>query len=432
VWSSGDRFFAREADVKPPERSPFALTGAVIVDGRGGAPLAGHAVIITDDRIVDIVPAARLPESVVRHDLSGMTLLPGLIDTHVHLLGQRSMDNSQMTFVGEGLRAARATADLGRLLAAGITTVRDCGSYTALALKQAVAEGSVPGPRIVACGRFIERTGGADDAPSMPVAWAQEGGPWAPRLADGPDEIRKAVREQLRAGADWIKTCTTGAVTTQESSRPDLLEWSDEEIGTLVEEAHRLGSRVAVHAHANAGIRQALNAEADTIEHGTFLDDETARMMAEQGKYLVPTLFVLNELVERGADFGTPAWVLAKAREVKVARQASLEAAFRHGVPIAMGTDIGGQDLLPHGRNAAELALLVAAGMSPSDAIVAGTSGAAHCIGLEADIGAIEPGKVADLIAVPGDPLHDIKVLQDVLWVMQWGRVVHDRRGMVG
>lgn len=410
----------------------LALTGAVIIDGRGGAPLAGHAVVISDDRIAEIVPEVRLPESMTRHDLPGMSLLPGLIDAHVHLLGQRTMDNSQMTFVGEGLRAARATADLGRLLAAGITTVRDCGSYTALALKQAVAEGSVPGPRVVACGRFIERTGGADDAPSMPVAWAQEGGPWAPRLADGPDEIRKAVREQLRAGADWIKTCTTGAVTTQESSRPDLLEWSDEEITTLVEEAHRLGARVAVHAHVNAGIRQALNADADTIEHGTYLDDETARMMADQGKYLVPTLFVLHELVERGADFGTPAWVLAKAREVKIARQASLEAAFRHGVPIAMGTDIGGQDLLPHGRNAAELALLVAAGMNPSDAIVAATSGAAHCIGLEDKIGSIAPGKLADLIAVPGDPLRDVTILQDVPWVMQSGRVVQDRRGELG
>lgn len=406
-----------------------ALTGAVIVDGRGGAPLLEHAVIISDDRIVEIMPAARLPESVYRHDLSGMTLLPGLIDTHVHLLGQRTMDNSQMTFVGEGLRAARATADLGRLLTAGITTVRDCGSYTALDLKRAVAEGSVPGPRIVACGRFIERTGGADDAPYMPVAWAQEGGPWAPRLADGPDEIRKAVREQLRAGADWIKTCTTGAVTTQEGSRPELLEWSDEEIATLVEEAHRLGASVAVHAHANAGIRQALDANADTIEHGTYLDDETARMMADQGKFLVPTLFVLHELAERGAEFGTPAWVLAKAREVTVARQASLEAAFRHGVPIAMGTDIGGQDLMPHGRNAAELALLVAAGMSPGDAIVAGTSGAARCIGQEAEIGSIEPGRLADLIAVPGDPLHDITLLQDVPWVMQWGRIVSNRGG---
>lgn len=373
-----------------------------------------------------MLPEARVPDDISHIHLDGMTLLPGLIDAHVHLLGQRSMDNSQMTFVGEGLRAARATADLGRLLDAGITTVRDCGSFTALALKQAVVEGSVRGPRIVACGRFIERTGGADDAPSMPLEWAQRGGPWAPRLADGPDEIRKAVREQMRDGADWIKTCTTGAVTTQESSRPDLLEWSREEIGTLVEEAHRLGARVAVHAHANAGILLAIDASADTIEHGTYLDDETARRMADRGMYLVPTHFVLNQLVERGAEFGTPPWVLAKAREVMTARAASFEAALRHGVPIAMGTDIGGQDLLPHGRNAEELALLVQAGMAPSDAIVAGTLGAARCIGLEADIGSIEPGKQADLIAVHGDPVQDVTELQRVAFVMKSGQVVQN------
>jgi imidazolonepropionase-like amidohydrolase len=413
-------------DIQVIQRNNLALSGATILDGLGGAPIVGHSVLVRGDRIVAVLPEEQVPVDASRLDLTGKTLLPGLIDVHVHLLGQRTMDNRDMTFIGEGLRAARATVDLGLLLAAGITTVRDCGSFTALALKQAVAEGSVPGPRIVACGRFIERTGGADDAPYMPVAWAQERGPWGPRLADGPDEIRKAVREQLRAGADWIKTCTTGAVTTQENSRPDLLEWSDEEIATLVDEAHRLGARVAVHAHANAGIKLALDANADTIEHGTYLDEELARRMAERGMYLVPTHFVLHQLVEHGAEFGTPAWVLAKAREVMMARQSSFEAALRHGVPIAMGTDIGGQDLLPHGRNAEELALLVAGGMSTSDAIVAATLGAAHCIGLEREIGSIERGKVADLIAVEGDPLSDIALTQRVEFVMKSGQIVRN------
>ena len=159
------------------QRNNLALSGATILDGLGGAPIVGHSVLVRGNRIVAVLPEEQVPEDASRLDLTGKTLLPGLIDVHVHLLGQRTMDNRDMTFIGEGLRAARATADLGRLLAAGITTVRDCGSFTALALKMAVAEGSVPGPRIVACGRFIERTGGADDAPDMPVAWAQEGGP---------------------------------------------------------------------------------------------------------------------------------------------------------------------------------------------------------------------------------------------------------------
>lgn len=414
------------------EHDLTALSGGVVLDGTGAPAQRGIAVLVRDARIEALLPETQVPDGATRINLRGMTLLPGLIDTHVHLLGQRSMDNASMTFVNEGLRAARATADLGRLLQAGITTVRDCGSYTALALKAAVDEGSVPGPRVVPCGRFIERTGGADDAPSMPLAWAQEAGPWGPRLADGPDDVRKAVREQLRSGAEWIKTCTTGAVTTQVLSNPDILEWSDPEIRALIEEAHRLGVRVAVHAHAKAGIVQALHAGADSIEHGTYLDDETAKQMAAAGVWLVPTLFVLTQIIEDGAAFGTPGWVLAKAREAMEARQRSMEAALRNGVPIAMGTDIGGQDLLPHGRNAAELALLARFGMSPADVLVAGTLGAARCLGLDAERGSLEAGKVADIIAVPGDPVQDISVTERVAFVMQGGRVVKNVEPVAG
>jgi imidazolonepropionase-like amidohydrolase len=403
-----------------------AIVGARMLDGLGN-PARDNAVVLVDGGRIEAVGDTRtlsIPDDAEVIDLSGMTLLPGLIDTHLHLLGHRTMNPADSVWDGEGLRAARGTSDLRRLLHAGITTVRDCGSYTALALKRAVAEGSIPGPRVLAVGRFIERTGGADDAPYMPLEWAQRGGPFGSRLADGPAEVRKAVREQVRDGADWIKTCSTGAVMTQPDSRPDILEWSDEEIAVLVEESHRLGKRVAVHAHAVNGIRQALEAGADTIEHGTYLDDECARMMVDSGRYLVPTFFVLRRMVEHGAEFGTPEWVLRKAREVIKVRDQTFQLALRHGVPIAMGTDCGGQDLLPHGANAAELAMMVSAGMTPADAIVAATSGAARCIGVEREVGSIEAGRQADLIAVADDPLGDITALERVAFVMQRGEVV--------
>jgi imidazolonepropionase-like amidohydrolase len=200
----------------------IALTGARVFDGLRPTAQAEVTVLVRGARIDDIRPAsAGVPSDAFEVDLSGMTLLPGLIDAHVHLLGHRSMDARKMTFVGEARRAARAAADLGRLLQAGFTTVRDCGGAIALELAQAVEEGSVPGPHVIACGRFIEPTGGADDAPYLPAAFTEARGPWGPRLADGPDDVRKAVREQVRAGARWIKTCTTGAVTTQAGSRHD-------------------------------------------------------------------------------------------------------------------------------------------------------------------------------------------------------------------
>jgi imidazolonepropionase-like amidohydrolase len=409
-----------------------AIVGATLIDGLGSPSLPDAVVLIDSGAIVAAGHRGELavPDDAEVLGLSGMTVLPGLIDTHIHLLGHRSMDTRGHEFVGEGLRAARCTAHLRALLDAGITTVRDCGSYTALALKQAVAEGSIPGPRILAVGRFVERTGGADDASWMPLEWAQRAGPWGPRMADGPAEVRKAVREQVRDGADWIKTCSTGAATTQPGSHPNVTEWSMEELTALIDEAHRLGKRVAVHAHASVGIRDAIVAGADTIEHGSGIDAECARMMVDRGLFLIPTFYIRHRIMTVGPEFGTPEWVVTRARASMAEKQRAFRIALEQGVRIAMGTDCGGQNLLPFGTNATELALLVEVGMSPMAAIVAGTSNAARAIGLERVVGSVEPGKQADLIAVAADPLGDITSLQRVAWVMQRGSVVKDQRAM--
>ena len=406
------------------------VTDATILDGRGSGPLSGHVIVVEGQTIQAIAREGEIPRSpdaeVIR--LPGLTVLPGMIDSHVHLMGMQHMDTRAHAFVGEGLRAARCVPQLRALLEAGITTVRDCGGYTALALKQAVAEGSILGPRIVAAGRFVERTGGADDAPYMPLEWAQRGGPIGPRLADGPAEIRKAVREQVRDGADLIKTCTTGATTTQALSNPNILEWSTEEFTVLVDEAHRLGKPVAVHAHALAGIRQAVECGADTIEHGTHLDEATARLMAQRGVFLVPTWFVRHRVLTHGEEFGTPAWTLQRIRDAMDDKHRAFRWAIDSGVPIAMGTDCSGQDLLPHGLNALEAELMVKAGLPAREAIVAATSNAARALRIADEVGTIQPGKRADLIAVPGDPLQDMGALRRVALVMQGGLVVVDRR----
>ena len=236
------------------------------------------------------------------------------------------------------------------------------------------------------------------------------------------------MREQVRDGADLIKTCTTGATTTQALSNPNVLEWSTEEFTVLVDEAHRLGKPVAVHAHALAGIRQAVECGADTIEHGTHLDEATARLMAQRGVFLVPTWFVRHRILTHGEEFGTPAWTLQRIRDAMDDKHRAFRWAIDSGVPIAMGTDCSGQDLLPHGLNALEAELMVKAGLPAREAIVAATSNAARALRIADEVGTIQPGKRADLIAVPGDPLQDMGALRRVALVMQGGLVVVDRR----
>lgn len=243
------------------------------------------------------------------------------------------------------------------------------------------------------------------------------------RLADGPWGVRRAVREQVRAGSDFIKTCSSGPIHSLTGS-PFTLEWSDEELVALVDEAHRLGRRVAVHAKDAKGIRQAVLAGADTIEHGTFMDMPTAEFLAERQIPLVPTLSWFHILDQRGEESGAPDWLVARARKWMADRDHAFEAALRHGVRLAMGTDCGGESFFRHGENGLELELMVAAGATPMQALVSATYEAARALAIDDKVGSLRRGMIADLIAVDGDPLGDISRLQRVGFVMQAGRIV--------
>jgi imidazolonepropionase-like amidohydrolase len=409
----------------------LAITGATLIDGRGGPPLRGATVLVRGASIAAAggIAAVRVPDGAEILDASGLFLVPGLIDAHLHLGGTRSPDPMREVWVSPGVHLARATEDMRRLLGAGFTTVRECGYSNALALREAVAEGTLPGPRILAAGRFIEPTGGADDRAFMPLEWAAALG--GPRIADGPAAVREAVRAQLREGSDFIKTCATGAAMVHARSDINLLEWTDDELSALIDEAHRRGVRVAVHAHAAEGIKQAVRLGADSIEHGTFLDAEAARMMATTGTFLVPTFFQLHQLAARGAEFGAPGYVLEKAGRLEAARVDTFRHALEQGTRIAMGTDCTGTPVGPHGENARELDYMVQAGMPAMHAVVAMTAGGAALLGLSQEIGTVEAGKRADLVLIGGDPLARPEAMQDVRIVVQGGRIVA-RDGVVG
>jgi imidazolonepropionase-like amidohydrolase len=359
-------------------------------------------------------------------DASDLTVLPGMIDCHVHLVvTPRSMaDQLMLPFsftIAEGLQNARIT------LEAGFTSVRDA-ALTPLGLKMAVDRGLAPGPHILIAVSAIGQTGGHGDS-TMPsgVDVRLRTSEQPNGVVDGADEARRAARLILRAGADQLKIITSGGVMSP-SDEPQSTGLTPEEISAVVYEAHAAGKRVMAHAQATKGIKNAVDAGVESIEHGFYLDDEVIDTMLSRGTYLVPTLVAPVWLVRRAesAPGSLPDYAERKARQVVAASQASFRRAVERGVKIAMGTDMG---CGPHGANAEELALMVQNGMSPAQAIVATTSAAAECLGISGRTGTIESGKVADLIAVRGDPLADITVLsvpQNVVLVMKNGGVFKD------
>jgi imidazolonepropionase-like amidohydrolase len=288
-------------------------------------------------------------------------------------------------------------------------------------LKRAIDAGRVPGPRMVAAGNLIGISGGHCDANGFaPGALGAERGPLE-GIASGADQVREAVRLQVKYGAGVIKICATGGVLSQ-GDEIGAQQMTEEEMRTAVETARMLGRRVAAHAHGNEGIKAAIRAGVASIEHGSFLDDEAVRMMVEHGTYLVPTLFAGWSVGTPEAAAHLPAWMADKGRRAWEAMQRSIRLAVAGGVKIALGTDAG---VDPHGQNAREFELLVAAGgMAPMQAVQAGTLSAATLLGMEHDVGSVEPGKYADLVAVAGDPLADITVLQHPVFVMKGGEVV--------
>jgi imidazolonepropionase-like amidohydrolase len=358
-------------------------------------------------------------------DHSGRTVLPGFIDAHVHLsmtLGPGW--ESAPVKIGTADAAILGTVNAGRTLRAGFTTVRNLGDRggETVALRNAIDAGTIDGPRIVTARSMLSMTGGHGDWTNafQPGVSIDRSGAGADGVCDSPDACRVQVRLQAKYGADVIKISATGGVLSQ-GDAIGARQFTDAELAAIVSEAHALGRKVAAHAHGADGVKAAVRAGVDSIEHGSILDDEAARLMKERGTWLVHTLLAGETVESRGKAGGLPAWAVEKALAVRPLMRDSFRRALKAGVPVAFGTDSGVSE---HGGNGREFELMVAAGMPPMDAIVAATRNAATLLGVAADRGTIEPGRRADLVVVAGDPLADIGALTRPVAVFKDGRAV--------
>jgi imidazolonepropionase-like amidohydrolase len=413
----------------PPADKPAVVTvirAARLFDGNGDATRAKGVVIVEGDRIKAVGSDLTAPEGATIVDLGDATLLPGFIDAHTHITGQ-SGDNWYVDAIGTLRRgvpehAIRATEYARKTVMAGFTTIRDVGSrdYIDVGLRNAVAAGVVPGPRMLVAVHSLGARGGHCDDTGFPyMLFGKESG-IADGIASGADAFRDAVRFQVKYGADVIKTCATGGVLSlgDDVGAPQVTQ---DEMNAIVDEAHRLGRKTAAHAHGAEGAKVAIRARIDSIEHGSFLDEEAHRMMKERGTWLVPTALAVEYTSRRPRNY--PPEIAVKARAAAEAHATGLKRAIQMGVKIAFGTDSA---VSPHGANAQEFALLVQHGMSPPAALRSATSAGADLLGLKSTIGSLEVGKQADIVAVPGDPLADVKATEKVLFVMKDGKILRN------
>jgi imidazolonepropionase-like amidohydrolase len=403
----------------PPAAKRTILRPGRVLDVRTGELRANQAIIVEGDKITQIVASGDVKPAAsdTTIDLPDATVLPGLIDAHTHLTFDLSSLGYQGLAISTAREALHGARNAKRTLEAGFTTVRNVGArdYADIALRDAINDGDVVGPRILASGPALGITGGHCDENLLPPAFHFQGG----GVADGIEGVQHKVREVIKYGADVIKICATGGVLSK-GDDPNASQYTLEEMKAIVADAHRLGRKVAAHAHGAEGVRWASEAGVDSVEHGHLMDDAAVATLKKNGTYLVPTLFLTEYMLQNLDRTDVPEFSRQKMRMVAAAAQQNAKKAFAAGVKVAFGTDAA---VYPHGLNAGEFHVYVKLGMTPLAAIQTATINAADLLGWSKQVGTLESGKFADLIAVDGDPTKDVTTLEHVKFVMKGGVV---------
>jgi imidazolonepropionase-like amidohydrolase len=412
-----------------PVSKPVYITADRMLDVATGAYISAPALLVEGGRITKLGSQSSLapPADSVRVDLKGMTILPGLIDMHVHLTGDAEKHGYSALADGVADQVVSGAHNAQVTLLAGFTTVRNVGAeaYTDIALRRGINDGKILGPRIVGAGEAIGATGGHCDSNLLPVDYGKQ----SEAVADGPWALVAKVRRQAKYGADLIKICATGGVLSKGDSVGGQ-QLAPEEFAAIVTEAHRLDMKVAAHAHGTDGIRAALIAGVDTIEHASLIDDDGIKLAKQKGAYLSMDIYNDDYILGEGAKVGILPESLEKERMIGAAQRASFTRAYKAGVKMVFGTDAG---VYPHGDNAKQFAYMVKYGMTPLAAIQAATIVAAEALGPvkgagTKDVGSLTVGRFADIVAVAGDPLSDVRLLESIPVVIKGGAVVKDTR----